>query len=278
MELWYTEEHTENVRFSLKIKKHVFQAQSQYQKLDIIDTIEYGRMLLLDGLVMVSDKDETGYHEMIAHIPAFTHPHPQTALVIGGGDGGTVRELLKHPSIQKIDLVEIDRIVTEACVEYMPNISCGLKDTRVSVFFEDGIEWVKNKENYYDIILVDSIDPMGPAVGLFQKPFYRDVFKCLTPEGIIAAQGEPPIYKGFVAGDMVRILKEFFPVATAYQSFIPTYPSGHWLFVIASKKYHPASQFRLEDARKMEKDLHFYNAALHQGAFALPTWVKNLLD
>lgn len=275
MELWYTEEHHKGVRYSILVKKHLYSGKSDYQRIDVIDTVFYGKMLILDGLVMLSERDESAYHEMISHIPAFTHPGPKTALVIGGGDGGTVRELLRHPSIEHIDLVEIDRQVVDISKEFFPELTSGLKDCRVSIHYRDGIKFVKQTSDRYDLALVDSIDPIGPAAGLFQIDFYRDVYHCLSEDGILTAQAESPLFGQHISQAMVESLKTLFPLTFKYQSFIPTYPSGHWLFILASKKHHPTKNYRLKDALSMEKEFKYYNAELHKAAFALPTWVRN---
>jgi len=276
MELWYTEQHHKGVRYSLLVKQHLYSGKSDFQKIDVLDTEFFGKMLILDGLVMVSDKDECAYHEMITHIPAFTHPHPRKALIIGGGDGGAVRELLRHPSIEHIDLVEIDKMVVDVSREFFPQITAKLDDPRVEIHYRDGIEFVKQISHKYDLALVDSIDPIGPAVGLFQLDFYRDVHNCLTEDGILVAQAESSLFGLKTSNDMLASLQTLFPLTFKYQCFIPTYPSGHWLFALASKKYHPLEHHRFSDALAMEKDLNYYNAVLHKAAFALPNWVKQL--
>ena len=233
-------------------------------------------MLLLDGLVMVSERDEATYHEMIVQVPAFTHPGPRTALVIGGGDGGTVRELLRHPSIKSIDLVEIDRKVVEISRKYFPNLAEGFDDPKVKIHFRDGLEFVKGGSRRYDLVLIDSIDPMGPAVGLFEEPFYRDVNKILNDDGIMAAQAESPLYEPKCSKSMIDILKGIYPITLPYLSFIPTYPSGLWAFVLASKKFDPIKDFREKDSEAMAEGLKYYNSEIHRAAFAMPTELRKL--
>ena len=274
MHLWFTEEHGKDVRYSIKVDNHIYSGRSQYQRIDVIDTYFFGRMLILDGFVMLSEKDECGYHEMMVHVPAFTHAQPKSALVIGGGDGGTVRELLKHTSIERVDLVEIDEQVVEISKRYLPALSGSLSDEKVRVYYEDGIKFVKETNDRYDLVFVDSIDPVGPAVGLFQKEFYEDVFNCLNEDGIMTAQAESALFELRTSYMMQKSLKELYPMVECYQSFIPTYPSGHWMFAIASKMYDHLKDFRAEDARQMEKTLNYYNADLHRSSFSLPNWVR----
>ena len=268
-ELWFTEKHTKNVHFSLKVKEHLYHAKSDFQTIDVIDTYEFGRILVLDGAVMLSDRDESAYHEMLVHVAAFTHPNPTRALVIGGGDGGTVRELLKHDSIESIDLVEIDNLVVDISRKYFPQLSGGFDNPRTHIHYQDGIEFVKNVKDKYDLVLVDSIDPVGPAVGLFEKPFYENVFHCLKDDGILSVQAESSLYNAHVSVEIAARLKELFPLVKPYLTFIPTYPSGQWVFVTASKKYDPLQPSRLGDIPRMESELKYYNADIHQAAFAL---------
>lgn len=233
MELWYTEEWTENVRFSIKVNKHLFEGKSQFQRIDVFDSDEFGKFLTIDGLMMVTYKDEFIYHEMITHVPMATNLNIKKVLVIGGGDGGTVRELSCYPQIEKIDMVEIDKMVVDVSKEYMDICSCKLDDKRVSLYFEDGVNFVKcAHDKSYDLIIVDSTDPIGPGEGLFSTDFYKDCYRILTDDGILVNQSESP-YFDFNAKEMKRAnkkLKQIFPISEVYQAHIPTYPSGHWLF------------------------------------------------
>lgn len=279
MELWYTEEQTENVRFSMKVKKHLFSKKSDFQQVDILDTYEFGKVMAIDGLVMVTEKDEFIYHEMITHVAMSVNPETRSVLVIGGGDGGTVREVSRYDTIEKIDMVEIDKTVVDAAMEHLPVTSCKLEDPRVSLFYEDGLEFVKGKENIYDLIIVDSTDPIGPGEGLFTKAFYEDCHAALTENGILVNQNESPYYEQN-AREMVRAndkIKEIFPVAEAYQYHMPTYPSGHWLFGFASKGLHPIDDFDPEKWEELGLETKYYNTELHRGAFALPNYVKALI-
>ena len=178
---------------AIKAGKILFSKQSDFQKVEVFETESaLGRVLTLDDLMMTTEGDEYHYHEMIAHIPMMQHKNPESVLVIGGGDGGTVREVLKHKTVKKVVLCEIDGMVIDACKEFLPTISCGLSDPRVEIKVEDAIEFIKDKKNEYDIILIDSTDPMGPGEGLFTEEFYTNVKNSLKEGGIMAAQSESP--------------------------------------------------------------------------------------
>ena len=195
MELWFTENHTKNVRFSIKVDKQLCSMQSDFQRIDVFTSEEFGRFLTLDGYMMLTEKDEFIYHEMMVHVPMSVHPNVKNVLVIGAGDGGVVRELTKYDEIERIDMVEIDKMVVDVCREYLPFTACKLDDKRVNIFYQDGLKFVRNKENEYDLIIVDSTDPFGPGEGLFTKEFYGNCYKALTEDGIIVNQHESPFYK-----------------------------------------------------------------------------------
>ena len=279
MELWYTDEHTSDVRFSMKASVQIASKKSAVQQIDILDTPAYGRVLVLDGGLMITEKDEFIYHEMITHVPMAVNPNAKNVLVIGGGDGGTVRELTKYRTIQTIDLVEVDKDVVLLAKRYLPFTSCKLRDRRVRVWFEEGLRYVRGKKAEYDLIIVDSSDPYGPAEGLFTREFYGTCFKALRDDGILINQHESPFYAAHQRSvrDAHRHIAVEFPVSTVYQCHIPSYPSGHWLFGFASKKYHPIEN--LDEARwnRLGIRTRYYNTELHRGAFALPNYVKELL-
>jgi spermidine synthase len=280
MELWYTDQHTDDVRFSMKATVQVASKKSAVQQIDILDTPAYGRVLVLDGGLMTTEKDEFIYHEMITHVPMAVNPAVKNVLVIGGGDGGTVRELVKYKTIESIDLVEVDKDVVLLAKKFLPFTSSKLKDRRVSVWFEEGLRYVRGKKAEYDLIIIDSSDPYGPAEGLFTREFYGTCFKALRDDGILINQHESPFYAAHQRSvrDAHRHIAVEFPLSTVYQCHIPSYPSGHWLFGFASKKYHPIKD--LDDGRwnKLGIKTRYYNTDLHRGAFALPNYVKELLD
>ena len=279
MELWFTERHTPSVKFSIKVDRQLYTAQSEFQRIDVFDSKEFGRFLTLDGYMMLTEKDEFIYHEMIVHVPMAVHPNARRVLIIGAGDGGVVRELTRYHQIEHIDLVEIDELVVEVCKKYLPQTACRLDDERVHIYYEDGLKFIRSKENEYDLIIVDSTDPFGPGEGLFTKEFYGNCYKALKEDGIMVNQHESPFYDEDAAA-MQRAHKrivESFAISKVYQAHIPTYPSGHWLFGFASKKYHPVKD--LNDAAWNLLGIHtqYYNTRLHAGAFALPSYVEGLL-
>ena len=279
MELWVTENHTENVKFSLKVDKQLYSGQSEFQRIDVFESLEFGRVLMLDGYIMLTEKDEFIYHEMMVHVPLCVHPNPKKVLVIGGGDGGTVRELTRYSGIEKIDLVEIDEAVVKVCEQYLPQTAGKLSDERVNKIYEDGLKYIRHHENEYDVILVDSTDPFGPGEGLFTKEFYGNCFRALKEDGIMVNQHESPFYEQDAVA-MQRAHKritESFPLARVYQAHIPTYPSGHWLFGFASKKYHPVKDADFEKWKNMGIKTRYYNANLHKASFALPNYVEELM-
>lgn len=282
MELWFTERHTQNVKFSIKVDRQLFSGQSEFQRIDVFDSKEFGRFLTLDGYMMLTEKDEFIYHEMITHVPMSVHPDVKNVLVIGAGDGGVIRELARYPKIEHIDMVEIDPLVVEVCRTHLPNTACCLTDERLTIHYEDGLKFIRHCENEYDLIIVDSTDPFGPGEGLFTKEFYGNCYKALKDDGIMVNQHESPFYTED-ANAMQRAHKrivESFPISRVYQAHIPTYPSGHWLFGFASKKYHPTKDFSSERAVKWNAlglKTKYYNTQLHTGSFALPNYVEELL-
>ena len=276
MDLWYTEKHTDNVGITLKITRSLFSGASAYQQLDIVETVEYGRMMLLDGLVMVTERDEFVYHEMIVHPALFTHPAAKKVLVIGGGDGGTIREIVKHPQVELAVLCEIDGLVVEKSIELLPGIASAIdgSNPKVKLHIDDGLAYIRAHQNEFDVILVDSTDPIGPAVGLFEEDFYRLVHAALKEDGIMVAQSESPFYHGKIQRDMYAALRRVFPIVEMYQAFIPTYPSGLWSFACASKRWHPLNDFDRDRAAARNFTTRYYNEELHRGAFMLPTFAR----
>lgn len=260
-----------------EVKKVLFSEKSTYQKIDILETYFFGRVLLLDDMIMFTEKDEFVYHEMIAHIPLFVHPGPKSILIIGGGDGGTVRECLKHPEVQKIDLIEIDQRVTQACLKHTPYLSEKLFAEQVNCIFQDAVEFVKQTKNQYDIIIIDSTDPINIGEGLFTSEFYRNCFKLLLDDGILVAQSESPIWLPKLIKRIASKLKKVFPNVHFYQANIPTYPSGYWSFAFASKKYHPIKDFKQKRYIDLNLPLKYYNSDLHSAAFTLPSFFRELL-
>ena len=279
MDLWFSEAHSPDVKLSIRVDKQLYSGQSEFQRIDVFHSPEFGRFLTLDGYMMLTEKDEFIYHEMITHPAMAVHPHVRDVLVIGAGDGGVIRELCRYDDVEHIDMVEIDPQVVEVCREYLPKTTCSLDDPRVSIHYEDGLKFIRRKVDCYDLIIVDSTDPFGPGEGLFTKEFYGSCYNALREDGIMVNQHESPFYAADAAA-MQRAHKrivECFPISRVYQAHIPTYPSGHWLFGFASKKYHPVTDFNPTAWTLLGLSTRYYNAKLHRSAFSLPTYVEELL-
>lgn len=279
MNFWFSENHTPNVKLSIRVDRQLYSGKSEFQRIDVFDSPEFGRFLTLDGYMMLTEKDEFIYHEMITHVPMAVHPLVKKVLVIGAGDGGVIRELTRYPEIEHIDMVEIDPLVLEVCRKYLPKTACRLDDPRLSIHYEDGLKYVRFKENEYDLIIVDSTDPFGPGEGLFTREFYGNCYKALKEDGIMVNQHESPFYAedAEACKRAHKRIVESFPISRVYQAHIPTYPSGHWLFGFASKKYHPVTDFNPTAWTLLGLSTRYYNAKLHRSAFSLPTYVEELL-
>ena len=279
MDLWFSEFHTKNVKLSIKVDKQLYSAKSEFQRIDVFESKEFGRFLTLDGYMMLTEKDEWIYHEMITHVPMAVHPHVENVLVIGAGDGGVVRELTKYDCVKSIDVVEIDEMVIEVAKKYLPFTACKFDDPRVHIYYQDGLKFVRKVENKYDLIIVDSTDPFGPGEGLFTKEFYGNCYKALKDDGIMVNQHESPFYHDDAIA-MQRAHKrivESFDKCRVYQAHIPTYPSGHWLFGFATKKYDPLD-VRTKEWEALGLKTKYYNTKLHKACFALPNYVQELLE
>jgi len=273
MELWYTEKQTESFGITMKVKRTMVNERTEFQELAMIETEEYGNMLVLDGMVMTTEKDEFVYHEMVAHPALFTHPNPENVLVVGGGDGGVIRETLKHPSVKKAVLVDIDGKVIEYSKKHLPSIAGKLDDPRVEVIVNDGYMHIHDHKNTYDVIMVDSTEPVGPAVNLFTKGFYQAIREALKADGIFVAQTDNPWFKADLIRSVNRDVKEAFDIVRVYVANIPTYPSGLWTFTMGSKKYDPLA---VDESLIPELDTKYYSPRLHKAAFALPKFVEDL--
>ncbi len=275
MNVWLSEEHTAGYAVHWRLRDIIHVEQTPYQELAIVDTHEWGRALILDSIVQTTEVDESIYHEMIAHVPMMVHPNPVKVLIIGGGDGGTLREVLKYDSVDRVDLVEIDKQVIEACRKYLPTISAGFSDDRANIIIQDGLKYVKEAECKYDVVIIDSSDPVGPAVELFSAEFYRDIYELLHEDGIMTVQAESPAFYGDVFARVYHNMNTIFPRAGVYLACVPSYVSGFWAFGIASKQYHPE---RAAAGRKPVTGLRYYTTDIHQAAFVLPPFVQKLLE
>jgi len=276
-DLWIEEKFEDYLGLRLKVEKTLFSGKSAFQQVDVVETRGHGRVLLNDGLIMVSERDEFAYHDMITHVPLFTHPAPKRVLVIGGGDGGTAREVIRHPEVETCIMVEIDAMVVDACKEHIPQTSSALSDPRIELIIDDGVAYMANaakNDVKFDVIIVDSTDPIGPATPLFGEGFYRDVFASLSDDGIVVSQGESPWYNKDVQKSLLSVLNNVFDNVWLYNFSNLTYPGGLWSFTFASKRYHPVTDFNPARVSKSGLDFDYYNAGVHLGAFSLPNFVK----
>ncbi|OGT68969.1 MAG: spermidine synthase [Gammaproteobacteria bacterium RIFCSPHIGHO2_12_FULL_45_9] len=278
MSLWCDEVNDHVSRFGLKIHKTLFHTRSPFQDILVVETDLLGRALMLDGMWMTAEGDEKSYHEMLVHPALCTAPHIARILVIGGGDGGTVREVLKYPEVQQVDLVEIDELVVQACQQHLPSIGTAWHDPRLTLTIADGIEWVKTtKPGTYDIILVDGSDPKGPAVGLFDHAFYEACARALTPHGIFVSQAESPVLMQDVHIDMVQALQKAFGHAYPYYGTVMIYPGGLWSWIYAARTTQP-TDLKAERVARITETTEIWNKAIHHGAFAVPNRLQQALQ
>lgn len=272
---WYTEQWAEQgAAISLKIRDKVHEEQSAYQRIEIYETEAFGTLMTLDGLVMVTDRDNFIYHEMISHPALFTHPDPKRVLIIGGGDCGTLHEVLKHESVELAEQVELDERVTRVAEKYFPALCESNRDSRARLRFADGIKWVADAApGAYDVIVVDSTDPVGPAAGLFSEAFYRDCLRALGNDGVFVGQSESPLFHAGLIRSVQQALSTvgFSDVATL-QFPQCTYPSGWWSATLACKS-GSVSGFRESDAAHKRFMTRYYNAAMHRAALAVPEFL-----
>ena len=280
MELWFSENHTPDVKLSLRVDRQLYSKKSIYQKIDVLETPEFGKVLVLDGNIMLTERDEFIYDEMITHVPMAVHPNIKKVLVIGIGDGGVVRELTRYEQIKRIDLVEMDEMVAEACRQYLPDNACRLDDARVHISYGNALKFIRRCEDKYDLIIVDSNDPFGPSEGLFTREFYGNCYKALKEDGIMVNQQGSPFYAEDATA-MQRSHKHIastFPICHVYQAHIPTYAAGYWLFGFASKKYHPIDDLDPERWNSQHLRTRYYTTRLHVGAFYLPAFLEEMLE
>lgn len=271
---WFEEmnaEGTLGLRF--KITEHLYSKKSPFQQVDVYNTLSHGRLLAHDSLVMVTEKDEHVYHDMITHVPLFVHPNPVNVLIIGGGDGGTAREVLKHPSVRACTMVEIDPIVIEASREFLPQTSCEFNNPKLTLITEDGVSFVKNCKQKFDVVIVDSSDPIGPATPLFNTDFYKDINALLSDNGIVVSQCESPYYHRDMQETLLKILNEHFPKVHLYTYTNLSYPGGYWAFSFASKGLCPIADIQKEKFKSASFKTTYYNPNIHMGAFMLPTFM-----
>lgn len=276
-DLWFRETVRDQVGQIVRTSEVVLSEKTPFQQIDVLETDQFGRILVLDGAINVGEKDEFIYHEMLAHVPLFVHPLVETLLVVGGGDGGIVREALKHP-INRIDLVEIDQRIIEISRQYFPDVSCGLDDPRVHIHIEDGTRFVENIEDAYDVIVVDSTDPIGVGAVLYEEAFYRNIYRALRSNGIVTTQSESPFFDQDIIKDLYPKLRSVFPLVRMYLAPVPFYPGTCWSFAFCSKGTDPLEDFNPSEILIQQIKTRYYDERVHQGAFIIPRCIRNLLD
>lgn len=276
---WFYEKLYPDIKIGLKIKKKIYSNRNNLQKIDIIDTANMGRVLVLDGIIQTTERDEFIYHEMLTHLPLLSHPKPEKVLVIGGGDGGILREVLKH-KIKEVVLVEIDKEVIATSRRYLKKIeSDSFSDPRVKVIIDDGANYVKDRENEFDVIIIDSPDPIGPAEVLFKDEFYLDVKKALKEDGIMVRQTGSTFLQNSELGDNYKRLSRIFKIIKIYLAAIPTYIGGFFSFVFASDGVDPEKldYKNIEERyKKLKLKTKYYNPGIHFACFSLPNYVEEL--
>jgi spermidine synthase len=274
LSFWEEWDNDQGVGLRFEIEEVLFEGRSEFQKIGVYRTHGLGRVLLLDNLVMLSERDEHAYHEMLAHVPIFAHPDPSRILVVGAGDGGLVREVLKHPGVEQVDWVEIDPMVIEVCGRHLGEGFGQPDDPRLSVHHADGAAFVRQTGAPYDVILVDSTDPIGPAAVLFGQPFYAACRQALGETGVFAAQIGSPIVQRPMTRDACATGRRSFPQARIYLSTVPTYPASHWCFLCCRASEEPPVE--VPAGRTALPGLRYYNAEIHAASFALPNYVAEI--
>ena len=272
--MWLVEKDRGNLKIDYKIKSIISSTKSPYQQVDIIELYDFGKCLVLDGVVQSTVLDGHIYNEMISHIPIVTHGSAKDVLIIGGGDCGVANEVLKYNGVERVDLVEIDEQVVNACIKHIPEIAGTTPDdSRVNFIFGDGVEFVKDKKNCYDVIIIDSSDPVGPAVQLFSDVFYTNVRNCLRGDGIMVCQSQSPVFNKDILGNVYSSLSELYPIVRIYKTVVPSYPGGMWSFTLASLKSDPIKA----DARGLRGNTSYLNDEIFKSCFSLSNMVKEII-
>jgi len=262
---------------TFKIEEILFSRKSRFQHVEVFQTLQHGKMLVLDGIIQLTEFDEFAYQEMLTHVPLFGHPDPKQVLVIGGGDGGILREAGRHDCVETIDFCEIDEMVIQVSKEFFPGMACGFDDPRVTVFIEDGNTFVQNRKGRYDVIIVDSSDPIGPAEALFEKPFYEHLKAALRPGGLIATQGEALFLHQDCIQKLVGMTKALFPVQAYANIQVPTYPGGHIGICMGSLGPDPKTPGR-QISPELQAQLKYYHPGIHKASFVLPYFAQKMID
>ena len=277
---WFNEYNPGNTSgVFYKINNFLHSEQSKYQRIDVFETPEFGRVFTLDGLTMTREADEFIYHEMITHVPMFISKNPKKVLIIGGGDGGTAREVLKHDSVEEVIMCEIDERVMEVARKFLPTTSIEFDNPKLKLVAEDGAKFIKNYKNYFDVIIIDSTDPTEGEGGLlFTEDFYKSCYDALNENGVFSAETEDPFIHHEWMNLAFNRINNVFKNTKLYMGFVPQYPPGTWSWTFASKGLDPIKDFDPEKIRNFGKDLKYYNEEIHVGCFSLPTFVKKIIN
>ena len=271
-ELWLTEYSTDSLKLSLRVKSVLHQEQTSYQELIIADTQEYGRTLMLDGAYQLTEKDEFTYSEMMAHVPLCAHRNPENVMIIGGGDGAIMREVLKHDCVKKCTLIDIDERVIENSKKYLPFAGCSFGDKRADVKCMDAMKYIHETTERYDVVIIDSTDPVDFAAGLFQSGFYADVKAVMTPNAMLSELTESPFTDTDLMTQAIQEMRKVFPVVKMYWGVVPTYPSGMWTYGLASMGDDPSVPLRSVNNTK------WYTNDIHKFSFILPPFLEEMIS
>ena len=276
----FSEVYTDRVKMDILVEKQIYSVQSEFQRIDVFESKDFGRFLSLDGDIIFSEEDEFIYNEMVTHVPMAVHPKVEKVLIIGGGDGGVAREFALYPEIREICVVEPDEQFVDVCRKYFPDAAKGLDEPRVEVIYQDGLRFLRGREDEFDIIINDSTDPFGHTEGLFTKEFYGSCYRALRKDGIMIYQHGSHFFDEDESAfrSMHRKVYKSFPISRVYQAHIPTCPTGYWMFGFASKKYHPIDDFDAKRWKKRGIKTEYYTTNLHIGAFMLPRYIEDILE
>ena len=270
-ELWISEYSTDNLKLSMRVKDVIHTEKTPYQELLIADTYEYGRTLMLDGAYQLTERDEFTYSEMMSHVPICAHPDPKNVMIIGGGDGAIMREVLKHSCVKKCTLVDIDERVIESSKKYLPFAGCAFEDSRSDVKCMDAMKYIRETDERYDVVIIDSTDPVDFAAGLFQSKFYDDVKRVMTDSAMLAELTESPFTDSDLMVQAIREMRKVFPCVKMYWGVVPTYPSGMWTYGLASMR-----ESSFEPLRNVEPT-RYYTNEIHRASFILPPFLEELI-
>ncbi len=271
-DLWLNEYSTNNLKLSMRIKEFLHSERTPYQELLIADTYEYGRVMMLDGAYQLTEKDEFTYSEMMSHVPLCAHRNPEKVLIIGGGDGAIMREVLKHDTVKKCTLIDIDERVIECSKKFLPFAGCSFSDERADVKCMDAMKYIHETQERYDVVIIDSTDPVDFAAGLFQAGFYGDVKRVMNDNAMLSELTESPFVDRELMRQAIREMRNVFPVVRMYWGAVPTYPGGMWTYGIASMSDEPSEPVREVSPTR------YYTNDIHRASFILPPFLKDMIQ